>query len=122
MGVRWLALSLVVLLSTGCGAGVSTAPPAVSTSDTVAAAGDQIGSAPAVRVTGTVATGLQVPWGIAWLPDGSALVSERDTARILGVGRGSPRPVGAVDGVAPRGEGGLLGIAYSPGWLYAYFT
>lgn len=122
MGVRWLALSLVVLLSTGCGAGVSTAPPAVSTSDTVAAAADQIGSAPAVRVTGTVATGLQVPWGIAWLPGGSALVSERDTARILGVGRGSPRPVGAVDGVAPRGEGGLLGIAYSPGWLYAYFT
>jgi glucose/arabinose dehydrogenase len=121
MGIRWLALAVVVLLSSGCAARVS-APPAASTPDTSATAADQIGPAPAVRVTGTVATGLQVPWGIAWLPDGSALVSERDTARIVGVGRGSPRPVGTVEGVAPRGEGGLLGIAYSPGWLYAYYT
>ncbi len=121
MGIRWLALAVVVLLSSGCAARVS-APPAASTPETSAAAADQIGPAPAVRVTGTVATGLQVPWGIAWLPDGSALVSERDTARIFRVGRGSPRQVAAVDGVAPRGEGGLLGIAYSPGWLYAYYT
>ena len=122
MGIRWLALAVVVLLSTGCAARVSTPPPAASTPETTAAAGDPIGPAPVVRVAGTVATGLQVPWGIAWLPDGSALVSERDTARILRVGEGPPRPVGTVDGVAPRGEGGLLGIAYSPGWLYAYYT
>lgn len=110
MGMRLWALPLIVLLMAGCGASVGTAPhPA--------------GPAPAVRVTGAVATGLQVPWGLTWLPDGSALVSERDTARILQVTPdASPRPVGTVGGVVARGEGGLLGVAYSPGWLYAYVT
>jgi glucose/arabinose dehydrogenase len=75
-----------------------------------------------VAVAGTVATGLEVPWGIAFLPDGSALVSERDTGRIVRVSDGSSTTVGTVDGVAPRGEGGLLGIAHTGDWLYAYIT
>jgi glucose/arabinose dehydrogenase len=79
-------------------------------------------------VVGTVATGLRSPWGLAFLPDGSALVSERDTARVVAVGPdGSIVPVGAVPDVAFGGEGGLLGLAVSPTvgtdrWLYAYHT
>lgn len=76
----------------------------------------------------TLAENLRVPWGIAFLPDGDALVTERDTARVLRVaGDGRVTEVGAVAGVAPRGEGGLMGIAVSPGfakdrYVFVYFT
>lgn len=77
----------------------------------------------------TIATGLTSPWGLAFLPDGSALVSERDTAlikRIPPQGAGRVTTVGRVAGVRPAGEGGLLGIAVPPGSepdaVYAYYT
>jgi glucose/arabinose dehydrogenase len=79
-------------------------------------------------VAGVVATGLDVPWGIAFLPDGSALVSERERARIVRVTPdGGVTDVGAVAHVAGTGEGGLLGIALSPSFaqdrtLFAYYT
>jgi glucose/arabinose dehydrogenase len=75
-----------------------------------------------------VADHLDVPWGIAFLPDGSALVSERQTGRILRVRPGDePTEVATVPGVEPQGEGGLLGIAVSPDYqrdqlVYAYFS
>src|SRR3954452_3715916 len=65
----------------------------------------------------TVATGLHVPWGIAFLPSGTALVSERTTGRILRIPRsGGPKHVvRRVPGVdVNAGEGGLLGLAVSP--------
>jgi len=86
-------------------------------------------------VESTVATGLAVPWGIAFLPaapdPGTALVSERDTARILRITPGrKPVEVGVVPGVVPgverSGEGGLLGLLWvtdSPERpLYAYLS
>jgi len=75
-----------------------------------------------------IATNLEVPWGLAFLPDGSALVSERDTHRIKHVSPdGSVTTVGKVAGVIGGGEGGLLGIALSPTYgtdhlLFAYYT
>jgi glucose/arabinose dehydrogenase len=75
-----------------------------------------------------VATGLATPWGMAFLPDGSAVVAERDSARLLQVRAGSsPVVLGTVSGVVPGGEGGLLGLAVSPTFsqdnlVYAYFT
>lgn len=81
------------------------------------------------RVVGTVASGLAAPWGITFLPDGSALVGERDTTRVLAVpaGGGAPREVGRVTVAAPRGEAGLLGLAASPSYdedrlVYAYVS
>lgn len=85
-------------------------------------------AAAGVRVSGTVATGLEVPWGIAFLPDGSALVSERDSGRIMRVParRGTPKPVGRVAQTRAAGEGGLLGLAVPPGpdpsFVFAYVT
>jgi glucose/arabinose dehydrogenase len=81
------------------------------------------------RVVGTVASGLTAPWGLAFLPDGSALVTERDEAAVLAVPAegGKPRVVGRVEQAAPQGEGGLLGLAVSPTYeedklVYAYVT
>ena len=79
------------------------------------------------RVVGIVATGLVAPWGIDFLPDGTALVTERDTTQVLAIKDGSVRTVGRLGGVQPQGEAGLLGIAVSPTFeedslVYAYFT
>jgi glucose/arabinose dehydrogenase len=71
-----------------------------------------------------VATDLRAPWGLAFLPDGSALVTERDSARVLSVpaGGGAASEVTVVAEAAPSGEGGLLGIAYADEWVYVYYT
>jgi glucose/arabinose dehydrogenase len=75
-----------------------------------------------------IATGLSVPWGIAFLPDGSALIAERMSGRILQLRQGAvPQEVMTVPGVRANGEGGLLGLAIAPtyaqdGLVYAYYT
>jgi glucose/arabinose dehydrogenase len=78
-----------------------------------------------VSVVADLTSGLVSPWGLAHLSDGSALVSERDTGRIVRVAPdGTTTEVARIDEAAPDGEGGLLGIAVdSTGtWLYAYVT
>ncbi|MFP5219923.1 MAG: PQQ-dependent sugar dehydrogenase [Actinomycetes bacterium] len=74
-------------------------------------------------------TGLQAPWGIGFLPGGDALITERDTARVLRVpaGGGAPAEVTRVREADPGGEGGLLGLAVSPSFasdrlVYVYVT
>ncbi len=134
---RVVAVGLAgALLLTGCGGGAAprlapepTLPAAPSTSAPAAPAEPAPAtSAPAPLPTGVpgepevVATGLATPWSVVPLADGGALVSERDTARVLRVGPdGAVAPLtatgpgGAVEGVTPRGEGGLLGLALAPG-------
>lgn len=61
------------------------------------------------------ATGLNKPWGIAWLPDGRALVSEKaGTLRLLGKDGAVGAPLTGVPGVAAVGQGGLLDVALHP--------
>lgn len=76
-----------------------------------------------------LAKNLEVPWGIAFLPSGHALVGERISGRVHRVLRtGGRRLVGEVKGVRDSaGEGGLLGLAVAPTfrhdrWLYAYIS
>lgn len=77
-------------------------------------------------LAGDVATGLEVPWGLALAADGSALVAERTTGDVVRVRPGAaPVTVGRVPDVDDDGEGGLLGLAFAPGdesTLYAYLT
>jgi glucose/arabinose dehydrogenase len=92
----------------------------------------QAGPAPEVDLPAsavqTIATGLCAPWDVAFLPDGTALVTERDTTRIMSVTpAGQVTEVQRIAQARPRGEGGLLGIAVSPNygtdrWVYIYYT
>lgn len=78
----------------------------------------------------TIATGLTTPWGLGFLPDGTALVTERDTAKLKAIAPGADhvvRTVGTVSGVVSGGEGGLLGLAVAPDYatsrrVFVYFT
>ncbi len=92
------------------------------------AAPSAAGGTPDLNAPETVATGIEVPWGLAFLPDGSALVAERDSGDVLRVrpGGGAQR-VFQVPGVSAAGEGGLLGLAVAADharteWVYAYYT
>jgi glucose/arabinose dehydrogenase len=76
-----------------------------------------------------VASGLAVPTGLVLLPDGTAVVGERDTGRLLQVfpDRSPARELMTVPGIDTAGDGGLLGLALSPtfledGLLYAFIT
>ena len=105
--------------------GSTTTVPSPSTTTTPSPAPTPVEQATELS---TVATGLDVPWGTAFLPDGSALLTLRDEARLLQVRDGQePVDLGRVGGVEPGGEGGLLGVAVSPTFandrrVYLYLT
>lgn len=65
----------------------------------------------------TVASGLDHPWGLAFLPDGRMLVTEKEgNLRIVTAdGRISP-PLKGVPAVDDREQGGLLDVALDPGF------
>jgi len=80
-----------------------------------------------VQVTETVAQGLAVPWGLGFLPDGTALVTERDRGTVVAIDGGQTREVGQIEETAPTSEGGLLGLAVSPDYardqrIFVYVT
>lgn len=76
-----------------------------------------------------VATGLRHPWGLAVLPDGSAIVGERVSGRILRVQpqRAPVKEEMKVGSLDTAGDGGLLDLALSPNYrddnlVFAYVT
>ena len=80
---------------------------------------------PGNPVAKEVARNLTSPWGLVALRDGSFLVSERDTRKILRVTADGRRDeIATIDDAEPQGEGGLLGLALTPDGrtLLAYFT
>jgi glucose/arabinose dehydrogenase len=67
-----------------------------------------------VRVD-TVASGLEHPWALAFLPDGRILVTERPgRLRIVNRNGNLSEPLAGVPAVAARGQGGLLDVAIDP--------
>jgi glucose/arabinose dehydrogenase len=110
-----------------CSSDQSADQPATSAGNRPTSAASPSGTA-AGQVT-VLASGLEIPWGIAFLPDGDALVTERNSARILRVpaGGGTPTEVQQLSEVDGDGEGGLLGIAVPPTYardqlVYVYYS
>jgi len=117
-----LAGTLVAVLA-ACGGPDAVSPSPTPEPSTTVASPSSKPTAPTstspgkTRVLGTIAEGLAVPWGIDFLPDHSALVTERDSGRILRVtGAGQVTPVGRIDETRAEGESGLLGLAVSPSY------
>ena len=141
-----VALAAVLAVSVGCGGGESqssnepseaedtASQTELAESETPAPEDTQApqpgGSAEAGPVeveTTVVAAGLEAPWDLVFTPDGEALVSERDSSRLLSID--SSGNVEELQRLPENGtgEGGLLGIALSPnyesdGYIYAYYT
>ncbi|WP_406107624.1 PQQ-dependent sugar dehydrogenase [Micromonospora globbae] len=133
-GALAASCAALLLAATGCSFGEPDPDPAgeppnfptPSVSASPGGANQQV-------VTTVLAKGLRVPWAIGFLPDGGALVTERDSGRILKVGPESGPDglrvsvVQTIPDVAASGEGGLLGLAVSPDYqrdrtIFVYYT
>ena len=71
-----------------------------------------------------IASNLEAPWGVVPLRDGSFLISERDTRKIVRVRNDSTSTVRTIEQADPAGEGGLLGLAITQDerTVFAYYT
>ena len=142
---RSATIFAVAVLFAGCGAeqaseepedpGGSGAQTELSESGTSApedtgAADPESASANAGPVevqTSVITRGLEAPWDLVFTPDGEALITERDSGRLLSVdSSGNVEELQRLP-AGGTGEGGLLGIALSPdyendGYIYAYYT
>jgi aldose sugar dehydrogenase len=126
-------LLLLATFAGGCGSGESeratdatTAPPVRV--EAALAACEEMGRGTALPLqVDTVATGLEVPWDLAFLPDGRILVTERGgTIRLLESDSLVAEPWAEID-VAAVAEAGLLGIDVPPdfdetGHVYVLLT
>ncbi len=77
----------------------------------------------------TVVEGLEFPWGIAFLPNGNVLITERDSGNLMLVRDGVlvEDPISGVPDVVDRGQGGLLDVEAHPnyednGWIYITYS
>ncbi|RKH52766.1 PQQ-dependent sugar dehydrogenase [Corallococcus interemptor] len=129
---RLLLSALVVLTASASGCRRSQAQGTASAADCVLMEDGwgQDGSAPVT--VDVVAEGLEVPWGVAFLPGtpgsaADALITERPgRVRLLRGGQLQPGAVATLP-LTANGEGGLLGIAAHPDfatnrWFYLYVT
>ena len=115
-----LALCLALPVSACTGGGGNEGP-------TGSVTGTGSGSPAPLQVDDRLDLQLDVPWAAVFLPSGTSVISERETALLKAVRAGRATTIGQVPGVSPGGEGGLLGLALSPrfpadNYLYLYFT
>lgn len=122
--LRRLLLVLLVATAWSCGGGNGQSASAQSSTDPVGTAGagdsDPGAGSPAVpteeRISVVkVAGGLDRPWSLAFLPDGSALVTEKaGRMRRVGMDGSIGGPIDGVPAVAAANQGGLLDLLLAP--------
>ena len=122
-----LASSLLLTLI-GCSAlekSTSASNANNSSSNSPVFSDDNIAIANNIKTT-TIIEGLERPWGMAWLPDGSMLITERPgRLRIVRNGKLDLQPVAGVPEVFAVNHGGLLDISLHPNFAenrLVYFT
>ncbi len=104
---RPVLLAAAIATLVGCGSGVSA--------DAAGAGGMTLATAKGEIRVSEIATGLDSPWAVAFLPDGRYLVTERPgTLRIVSADGTLSAPIGGVPKVFAKGQGGLLDVVLSP--------
>jgi glucose/arabinose dehydrogenase len=123
-----LALTAPALLVFACDDPGGSAPPPVENDLDDDTTSVQEPPATANFRVVTVVDGLEHPWGMAFLPDGGILVTERPgRLRLVRDGALVEEPVDGVPDVGAGGQGGLLDIALHPSfatdnWLYLSYA
>lgn len=88
----------------------SSAPTGRGTGEVESAQGGQV----QFRVE-TVVSGLEVPWSIAFAPDGRMFITERPgRVRVFENGQLRPQPIATLEDVRSASESGLMGLALHP--------
>ena len=130
--MRLIALAATVsmiTLAAACGANGQNAEPAQERAALETRPANGAGQEPAfagqTRAPGVqtgqqldhsvIASGLAHPWGLALLPDGDWLVTERPgRMRVITAGGQVGEPIAGLPAVAARGQGGLLDVVVGP--------
>ncbi|MEQ8541531.1 MAG: PQQ-dependent sugar dehydrogenase [Coleofasciculus sp. D1-CHI-01] len=109
---------------------VSPTPPESedsASSPDVTVSADSVATPQGVQKT-TVIEGLDHPWGMAWLPDGAILITERSgQLRIVRDGVLDPTPIAGVPEVFAVKQGGLMDVSLHPrfsenSWVYLTYS
>ncbi|MEM8637254.1 MAG: PQQ-dependent sugar dehydrogenase [Cyanobacteria bacterium P01_G01_bin.54] len=119
-----LGSAIALLTATSCTAQVQPGTTVTETGETasIAQTPELEGDLDLKMVT--VLDGLEHPWGIAWLPEGEVLITERPgRLRIARAGMLDPTPISGIPDILAEGQGGLLDIALHPDfaenqWVY----
>jgi glucose/arabinose dehydrogenase len=128
-GLLALVLAAQVAQTKGCATDTPAPAPNPSPSPSPAPAGEVFTTQDGVRFrVETVVQSLDIPWAMAFAPDGRLFVTERaGRVRILNLSSSTSELALTVDGVFAQGEAGLLGLALDPQfaenhWVYVYYT
>jgi glucose/arabinose dehydrogenase len=125
--VRSLPAAFLLALLAACGGDTSSGPPSNQPPPSGPPGGFPVttvtardGTAFGVQV---IATGLEIPWSLAFAPDGRLFITERPgRVRIFANGQLLPDPALVLTDVYTTGESGVLGLALHPDFATNHFV